>query len=203
MFSIIGLVGVKGSGKTTVARHLVQSGYTEVSFADTLKDSLCTLLGIDRCRFDDPAMKEQECSDLEDITMSPRAMMQKYGDMMKRLFGPHVFIKSVCRRLRLVETPVVISDIRFPDEAEFVRTLGAVIYRIVPGKTCHIQKGDHNGNEFGIVHMGTHDSESLQRSIVCDATIFNSGMGLEELYVAIDGYIVSANHTIIQSETRL
>jgi hypothetical protein len=185
MFPIIGLVGEKGSGKTTVANHLVTRGYTEVSFADTLKNSLCVLLDMERICFDDPKKKE----DTTEFGLSPREMMQGYGDMTKSLFGSGIFINSVYRRLQKIQTPIVISDIRFPAEADFVRRLGnAWIYRIVRGggdTTC-IQEGD-----FGVplenVPIEIHCSESVQYSISCDATILNSvDMGLGDLYAAVD-----------------
>jgi hypothetical protein len=180
MVLIVGLVGTKGVGKTTIAHHLLTTGFTEVSFADTLKDSLCTLLGLDRSRFDDPLFKELPCHEAsKDIyTMTPREMMQKYGDLMKQLFGPTVFIDSVYRRLQHIQTPVVISDIRFPAEATFVRSLGARIYRVVRGKRSRIIECDGACEQ---APQDSHHSESLQWSIVCDATICNSGLDLVTL----------------------
>ena len=45
---IIGICGLIGSGKGTVADVLVDQGFTKVSFADKLKDGVSTIFGWDR-----------------------------------------------------------------------------------------------------------------------------------------------------------
>lgn len=51
---IIGLCGLKGSGKDTAAAYLVENyGYTRVGFADKLKDSVAALFDISREWVDD------------------------------------------------------------------------------------------------------------------------------------------------------
>lgn len=175
---IVGLVGTKGVGKTTIAQHLVLRGYTEISFADALKDSLSVLLGISRSVFDDPASKEKQ---LEGRLRgwSPRELMQKYGDMTKHVFGSEVFIDTLRRRLATIDTPVVISDIRFPAEATFARSLGAKVFRIVKQPNHEAVKND------------SHESESLQHRIPCDHVIYNDGHSKKRLFAAVDADILA------------
>ena len=45
---IVGICGLIGSGKGTVADILVEQGFTKVSFADKLKDGVSTIFGWDR-----------------------------------------------------------------------------------------------------------------------------------------------------------
>ena len=45
---IIGICGLIGSGKGTVADVLVDQGFKKVSFADRLKDGVSTIFGWDR-----------------------------------------------------------------------------------------------------------------------------------------------------------
>lgn len=59
---IIGLVGVKGSGKTT-SFNLIREQFPqaqEIALAKRLKDISASVFGLDRASFDDPARKELE-----------------------------------------------------------------------------------------------------------------------------------------------
>lgn len=56
---IVGLVGAAGSGKSSVANHLVEvHGFVEMSFAAPLKDLAARLFGWDRSRVDELVYKE-------------------------------------------------------------------------------------------------------------------------------------------------
>ena len=49
---IIGICGLIGSGKGTVADILVDQGFTKVSFANKLKDGVSTIFGWDSAYLD-------------------------------------------------------------------------------------------------------------------------------------------------------
>jgi hypothetical protein len=191
MQRIIGLVGQKGVGKTTVAQHLVTRGYMEISFADTLKDSLCVLMGVHREMFDLPSSKEQPLWN----SLSPRQLMQRYGDLAKALFGPDVFIDALRRRLATIDTPVVISDVRFAAEEDFVRSLGARLYRVVRSTSIGVQMHDTRATDHGYT-ADLHDSESLQHLIICDRVIYNDGRNLEQLETAIDAEFLKTRRPV-------
>lgn len=177
---VVGLVGTKGVGKTTIALHLVSIGFTDVSFADVLKDSVCLLLGLRRHVFDDPRTKEQPIHGV----LSPREIMQKYGDLVKTLFGPDIFIDTIRRKLATIGTPVVISDIRFPAEEVFVRTLGAQVYRVLRSTRTRINHNDPMVDN-GPVH-DLHESESKQHLIRCDHVIYNDCTNRGILHMVLD-----------------
>jgi hypothetical protein len=187
MSPLIALVGRKGVGKTTIAHHLVATGFIEVSFADVLKESLSMLLGVSRTLFDDPASKETPFV-VPGQRMTPREMMQQYGDAAKQLFGQNVFIDAVRHRIAELRSEesvgIIISDVRFPAEAEFVRELGARIYRVVESCVVRIDHGDVvDTDRIGPDH---HQSECLQQGIDCDAVIGNDGVSLDALRTALD-----------------
>jgi hypothetical protein len=194
MSLLIALVGQKGVGKTTIAHHLVTNGFIEVSFADTLKESLSLLLGIPRSAFDNPASKETPF-EVGGHSMTPRQMMQAYGDLVKSLFGETVLIDAVRRRIDAIDSGggmgIVISDVRFPSEAKFAQRLGARIYRVVPAQIVRIVQ-QHLSIilpgllDTNLVGLDTHSSESLQHQIQCDAVIENDGENLDALHSALD-----------------
>jgi hypothetical protein len=193
---IIALVGTKGVGKTTIAHHLVSMGFTEVSFADTLKDSLCVLLGMHRSVFDDPSSKEGRSVNIGGSSMSPREIMQQYGDAAKLLFGPNVFIDAIRRRLVDIDTSVVISDVRFRSEEVFVRSLGAQVYRVVFSPSIGVTHEDMTGRHTSIPPVGytdRHESESLQYMITCDKIIHNDGLNLSMLFETLDTEFMDGN----------
>lgn len=88
------LFGKRGSGKDTVADHLVKNyGYERFSFGDKIR-SIAKSFGID-----DPK-KEQ----LVAIT-----------NMGYQLLGPNVWINLAIRDLNEINKPIVITDMRYPD----------------------------------------------------------------------------------------
>jgi ABC-type oligopeptide transport system ATPase subunit len=141
---IVGLVGFIGSGKSTVASGLVRDhGFTEIAFADTLKD-VCSLT------FDWPrdllqgdtaaARKWRETEDkwwaekLARPGFSPRQAMQILGtEVMRGGFDDNIWILSVERKIASAPGNIVVTDCRFPNEFKMVRRLGGVIARVKRG----------------------------------------------------------------------
>ena len=188
MQSIVALVGKKGSGKTTIAHHLRTRGFIEVSFADTLKDSLCVLLGIPRDVFDNPGSKET-LFHVGGRHLTPRAILQTYGDVVKSPFGSEVFIEAVARRIREIGSlsDIIISDVRFPAEANFVRELGARLYRVVPSDVVRINRSPWiNPDLQTTTGSDQHASETHQETIQCDTVIENDGRSRDVLFAALD-----------------
>jgi hypothetical protein len=185
---IIALVGTKGVGKTTISEHLVSMGFTEVAFADTLKESVSMLLGLPRAAFDNPESKERPMDVTAGYRMTPRQIMQQYGDCIKELFGPDVLIDSIRRRLLEIQTPVIISDVRYQHEAEFVKGLGARLYRVVLSPSIaiiHDRNVNHTRGQ-NAVDADLHGSETSQRFIVCDSVIYNDGKSRNALWMALE-----------------
>jgi ferredoxin len=68
---IIGICGLIGSGKGTVADVLVDQGFTKVSFADKLKDGVSTIFGWNRAMLEGDTdesrqWREQRLNELDD-----------------------------------------------------------------------------------------------------------------------------------------
>lgn len=159
----VGLIGFAGAGKDTAALALTKRNWVRVAFADRLKD-LAINFGWNGQK-DDRGRKL-----LQDLGMAARA----YNDQF--------WINSAAAKIRQMESwwkvkpKCVWTDIRFENEAEFVRNRGGIIIRIV--------KQNSNQSDF-------HESELNQLDIVADYLVVNSGT-IEELHNKI--YHIIDNH---------
>lgn len=141
----IGLIGLAGSGKDTAAEALYKLGYKRVSFAQKLK-YLAGYFGWD-------GFKDAR----------GRALLQDLG-MAARRYNPNHWIEelhSICDRKRFL----VYTDVRFQNEADYVREQGGIVVRIVrPGQIAE-----------------NHESELKQSEVAADIEIVNDGT-IEDLH---------------------
>ncbi|PPE71467.1 adenylate kinase [Caldimonas thermodepolymerans] len=167
---LIGLAGRARSGKSTVAGYLARRyGFIELSFAAPIRTFVADLL--------DLSVKDLEGPEKEKVVdwvgKSPRYMMQTLGtEWGRRLIGEDFWVKRVLRRVREVTGcgfPVVISDVRFDNEAEAIRAAGGHILHISrPGAplVCgHVSEAGvtaHLG-DYSILNNGS--IEALHRQV--------------------------------------
>jgi len=150
----IGLVGLAGSGKDTAAALFVGKGWRHKAFARKLK-YLALTLGWD-------GVKDE----------AGRRFLQDLG-MAARAYNPNTWIHFVAKEIfgaapEFKDIPFVWSDVRFENEAEFIRNRGGVIIRIVRPN----------------LQADEHESESGQNKIDADYTIVNDGT-VEDLHNTI------------------
>lgn len=138
---IIGLAGRKGSGKSTAAAHLVEyHNFVEYSFATPLKAGIGEMFGLSYAQLHDPV--EKEVPD-EFWGVTPRKLMQVVGTELFREALPKVLPELKLdgetiwiRRFRQwidrmpANRDVVISDVRFSDEAAAIRSLGGQVWLV-------------------------------------------------------------------------
>lgn len=156
---LIGLVGKKGSGKDTVADFLIDRfNFMKIAFADPLKKVLQVLFLLEDRQLHDPKYKEM----VDDRWgMSPRQMMQMMGtDIVRAKFGEDFWLKHMDYTLKQHETKfIVISDVRFKNEAEWVRNNGGILIRL--------------RTETDNLTLDTHQSECELDEISTDYEILN------------------------------
>ncbi len=132
---LLGLMGVAGSGKSTAAAHLVaEHGFVELSMADPLKDLCSDAFGWDRERLVELGYKEEQDPDLP-TGWTRRRVLQFVGTECFREIDPDHWVKAVLRKIDEVwaeneNQPVVISDVRFPNEISLIHGNDGIIIRV-------------------------------------------------------------------------
>ena len=182
---IVGLIGQKQSGKTTSTEYLVKElGFTEIAFADILKESLATLTGESITNYHDNDLKEKETNALG---VTRRSAMQKFGDAVKNAFGDEIFINLTRKKVHTLlraDKSIVFSDVRFFKEASFIRHIqDSVLIRIErpkgSDKSYTMIKNDFDEDDTSNVQHQTskdvHESEMQQLQIIADMKIVNGG----------------------------
>jgi hypothetical protein len=120
---LIGLHGAARSGKSTVARYLVeQYGFCEVSFAAPLYRGLAAMLGCEVADLQEGGAKE---APIPWLGRSPRYLLQTLGTewgrkLVREDLWPTLAARAIERHREAGAIGCVISDVRFDNEAEFV-----------------------------------------------------------------------------------
>lgn len=173
---ILGLSGWARNGKDTVADHLISKyGYKRISFAAPMKEALYRLnpkitinsvmgtpirIGVDVYGWDD----------LKTYGPEVRELLQRFGtEVGRELWGEDFWVNAAIDNIP-DGSKVVISDVRYPNEADAVKKLGGEVWRVVrPG--------------FGAAN--DHASEHALNDYDFDYMIENNS-GMEALYDSID-----------------
>lgn len=141
---LIGLCGLKGSGKDTLSDFLVDSyGFVKVSFADTLKDVLSLIFGWSReklkgvdedSRIWRESVDEYWSSELNIKNFTPRYALTHVGtDLFRNHLCQDIWVKVTKNKIREKLSTlqnVVVTDCRFMNEVDLIRELGGVLIHI-------------------------------------------------------------------------
>jgi hypothetical protein len=128
---IVGLSGYARSGKDTVAELLcLNYDYKRVSFADPMREALYVLSP----RIDSIVRLSEYVDDYgwDTAKQNPevRRLLQVFGtEIGRKQFGTDFWVDMALKDLDS-NSLVVISDVRFPNEAEAIKKLGGSIWRI-------------------------------------------------------------------------
>jgi len=135
-YPIIGLSGYKGSGKDTVASHLVKMyDFERRAFADKLKEAVAALWDIDvqdvddfkniselRCGIFNPTRKDNQHSN----HYTYRQFLQRFGtEMGRNVFGSDFWVNLAMSKPYTRAT--VFSDARFGNEQRAIKAIGGKI----------------------------------------------------------------------------
>ena len=141
---IIGICGLIGSGKGTVADILVDHGFKKVSFADKLKDGVSTIFGWDRAMLEGDTDESRTWREQRDdfwsaetkMEVTPRLVLQLFGtDCMRNGFDDGVWVSLL--KKTILENPgnYVVPDVRFENEIAMLRDIGGEGWEVQRGST--------------------------------------------------------------------
>ena len=164
-FHLIGLTGYAGSGKDTTRALLEEHGFIGLAFANPIRSMLRTLLagsGISDAWMDERELKEQV---IPQLGVSYRHMAQTLGTEWGRSLQPDLWLRLADAFMAEItessnKSHFVISDVRFANEAAWVRERGGVIWRI---------------NRPQAAPVRPHQSEIEIDSVEIDRTLHNTG----------------------------
>lgn len=146
---IVSLTGLIGSGKDTVADHLIKEhGFVQLSFAESVKDALAVIFGWDREMLEGKTKEHREARNQVDVWwakqldiphFTPRWAMTTFGtDVMRKHFDDRIWVLSVKDKITRLQQKnpdvrIVISDARYVNELNMLRELGSVAFEITRG----------------------------------------------------------------------
>jgi len=145
---LIGMIGRRRSGKDSFATTLVSElGYDRVAFADPLREAalaLDPLVGPASLPGDLTSSYRRLSEVVEtlgwerakDCVPEVRAVLQRLGTDAIRSLDDTFWVRTAMARVEASSAPVVVTDCRFPNEAEAIRLAGGYLVRVVrPGAT--------------------------------------------------------------------
>ena len=206
---IIGICGLIGSGKGSVADYLVdKEHFVKISFADTLKDITSLLFSWDRELVEGSTSESREWREHPDVAFSeklgfevtPRNMLQYIGtDLFRTHF--HEDIWPIVLQQKMQKNPqydYVVPDVRFPNEMKVIRDSG-YLWQIKRGAPPSWWSDAIKTNTGEINFMGKYATHSSEWSWVhpnshFDAIIDNH-KDLKHLYQVIDKEIITCLNT--------
>jgi hypothetical protein len=141
----IGLAGKKRSGKSTIGRMIARYGYIECALADPIKRCVDNLF----CWIVSDDNKDQVYPGWE---FSPRKAYQLFGTEFGRALRHDLWTFYADRYFSGYKN-VVVTDIRFDDEAEWIRNKGGVVIHLMREVDCD----DCHESENGITLFSSED----------------------------------------------
>ncbi|MEU8133267.1 hypothetical protein [Streptodolium elevatio] len=182
---LIGLSGYARSGKDEAAKALVAGGWRQVAFADKVKDFVCALDPMV------PSTRGGQPMRLSTVvarrgwdyakTWYPevRVLLQRAGtEAGRRILGQDIWIDALFRDIA-EEPAVVISDVRFPNEAQAIADRGGLLIRIErPGVGVMPHESETALDDWPFDHVLVNDGtvEDLHRKVVGATILTTTGL---------------------------
>lgn len=141
---ILGVTGLIGSGKDTVADYLCTfHGFKRLSFAASLKDAVASVFGWDRDLLEGSTKTSREWRETKDewwsnrlgMNITPRSILQYWGtEVCRNGFHTDIWVASVENKLRTATDNIVITDCRFSNEVIAIKSAGGITMRVTRGE---------------------------------------------------------------------
>ena len=207
---IIGVCGLIGSGKDTIADYLIDTyQFRKESFANSLKDAVSSVFGWDRTMLEGRTKSAREWREQADTWwaerlqmpgLTPRWVLQHWGtELCRNNFHNDIWIASLENKLSNSKANIVISDCRFPNEINSIKNAGGIIIHVKRGPdpdwyqdAVDMNVGDHHINwmlaKTRMSKLNIHASETAWIGTKFDAIVDNSST-MENLFSQINDLV--------------
>jgi len=160
--TIVGVTGLIGSGKDTIADYLTMyHGFKRVSFAASLKDAVAAVFGWNREYLEGSTKASRAWREQKDIwwserlgmSITPRWILQYWGtEVCRDGFHSDIWVASVENKIRQTPDNIVITDCRFANEINVIKKVGGI--------TLRVERGDRPGWHTSAVRYNTAPTNS-------------------------------------------
>lgn len=187
----VGIIGRARVGKDTAGAWLVENrGYRRIAFADPLKEAALKLdpivypvtrtdgRGIDGYRMSD-VVRADGWESSKDEFPEVRRILQEFGASI-RAIDPEFWLRAALKRVTEANeagVPAVITDVRYPNEADSLKRAGFHLVYI---------------DRPGVPHLD-HESEGALTAEDADYKIVNFG-SVESLYGELEAVMGAVYH---------
>lgn len=178
---LIGLSGYAQSGKDTAANALRELGYERIAFADVLRSAVYALNPLlpDGRRVQD-VVDEMGWDRAKVNFTEVRTLLQRMGtEVGRNLLGDNIWVDTALANLSEAGRYVV-TDCRFPNEAEAIRSRGGRVYRVT---------------RPGVTKANDHPSETSLDNYDFDGILINDGT-VESFYKEVRSKIHDSSNRL-------
>lgn len=186
---ILGISGKRGAGKDLLATILGYQGFKNHPFAGILKERVRQDFGLTK-EHTDGALKEAIISKMPKIISkpigfaatettvdfwTPRQIMIEYGQFYRQ-FDSMFWVRKVFEKIKALpqQSLITISDVRFKNEADYIKEQGGKLIRLERSETLNIYKGvitdaseveldDYKGFDFTVPAERNETPQDLER----------------------------------------